>query len=330
MAIIITLILQPRLFNTNRNEQDVTSKNNGMNKMIFNETNDDLSFNDANHKIEGITLDNVFKHSALCGRDSFGITLIEYSCLSYLAYSKKWNDTVQSKNITEYLKRRGWEIEFHSDESMLSYVVGYNIKNKVKIISFKGTDSINDLISDVKLFGEAIIPKAFNIIPLFTKQTLQKVSYVMSFFGSKAFPTNYNNLINIAKNEVNKYNESTIQIVLTGHSLGGAIANVVGSDIGLANVGISPPGIYLGTKSFGIKKKNMNIFTRVVIPENDLVASMGIHGGVQINIPCYDYFWKCHNLKNTLCTIAALCHEKEMNNLCKEEWNKWNFNSITW
>lgn len=35
-------------------------------------------------------------------------------------------------------------------------------------------------------------------------------------------------------------------VVLTGHSLGGAVANIVGSRFALKSVSFSPPGIYYG------------------------------------------------------------------------------------
>ncbi|EMS17992.1 Lipase [Entamoeba histolytica HM-3:IMSS] len=320
-VIVSVLILQQTITNNNKNEQ--YNMNNYITKMIYNELNDET-------EIERLRND-IFEQSHLCGRDVFGIKPIEYSCLSYLAYSPKMNDINQTKIITEYLKKRFWEVEKQHNDTVLTYVLGYNSKNKIKVISFKGTDSPNDLISDIKLFGEVVFPAFFvKFIPIYNEETIQKVSYVMSLFGSQAFPTHYDNIINIAKNVVKKYNETTIPIVLTGHSLGGAIANIVGSDLGLSTFGISTPGIYSGTKNFGIKKKSVNTFTRTLIPENDFISSMGRHGGEQINLPCYEHFWKCHGIKNTLCAISVLCHEKEMHSLCKEEWNKWNFNSTTW
>ena len=63
-----------------------------------------------------------------------------------------------------------------------------------------------------------VIQQIIDFIQLSIKQTVQKLSYVLLFFVSKVFPINYNNLINVIKNEINKYNKTTIQNVINWKS----------------------------------------------------------------------------------------------------------------
>ncbi|EDR23531.1 hypothetical protein EDI_107900 [Entamoeba dispar SAW760] len=331
----------------------IPSKSNTKNKTTtsFNEEDEYISFRARmNEIIEGKSYDDQFdelkyyqqildpsndvvEHSHLCESDSYGITPFDYSCLSSLTYAKNTLslNSNKYKHITNYLCNKGWKSITINDNGLLHYLVGYNDILNVNVIGFRGTDSKSDGIYDLKLFAESSIPTmSVSVFPVFTKQVLSKISYILSLFGSKAFPSTAYDLVRIAKDVVldETKKKPQQQFVLIGHSLGGGIANIVGNELGIVSFGISPPGTYLGSKGLNFKKKNSTLLTRAVIPERDPIAALGINGGLQMSIPCYEHSRDCHGINNSICMIGILCkhYEQEIIDMCSDKWNDWKFN----
>ncbi|EDR29580.1 hypothetical protein, conserved [Entamoeba dispar SAW760] len=307
--------------NLSYNYQYSSISDNELITLSENETDYNVSDIEQYNQEEGIKNTPISK-SYLCSKDSYGITKKEYSCLSALAYAKDLNESDDTKKYYNYLQKKSWNIKLHV-KGTLHYLVGYNKKNNVKVIAFRGTYSFKDCIYDIQLFTESSVPTLAAIVPYFTKQTLSKVSYALSFVGSKLTT---HELIELAENVVKEetINNSEIPIILTGHSLGGGMANILGSKMGLVSFGVSPPGTYLGRKSFEMNQKDITKYAQAIIPERDLVSSLGMSGGSQIHIPCYEHTLDCHGIDNSICVIGALCHDTELSSLCHEKWKKWN------
>ncbi|GAB1219134.1 hypothetical protein ENUP19_0014G0026 [Entamoeba nuttalli] len=303
---------------------------------------------------------NTRGHSHLCSNDPYGITPAEYGYFSYLAYNKpviklqkhyqgnflkkddelvfyKENDENERNKyelLSQYLKDKGWSFQYHNKNG-LYYIIGTKVckedktdkeQNKVKVIAFKGTNSLSDGLYDIQLFAESAFPTiSVTVFPVFTKQTLSRISYGLSFFGTKAFEKDEPTLLGTAKKIVKEEMKDGIPLVVTGHSLGGGIANIVGTEYGLSSFGISPPGTFLGSKGLGLKKKDVTVLARAVIPDRDPVAALGIDGGLQIRIPCNANSLKCHGIHNSVCMIGELCIDKSMIKLCNKTWLSWGF-----
>ena len=69
----------------------------------------------------------------------------------------------------------------------------------------------------------------------------------------------------------------------------------------------------------------IHILTRSLIPERDPVASLGINGGMQMEIPCYVESFSCHSLDNTICMMGFLCKNEQLKMFCEEKWNEWQY-----
>ncbi|EMD44104.1 Hypothetical protein EHI5A_147950 [Entamoeba histolytica KU27] len=295
---------------------------------------DDEMNEEMYYRTENNGLNKVYEHSHLCESDSYGITPLEYACLSNLAYADNLNDA-RYANIKKYLDGIGWKtITFYEkkkDDNKEGPVLHYLIakKNDITVIGFRGSYEFSDWVYDFKLFTESALPSlSVSIFPVFTNQALLKISYILSFFGSKAFPKSDYDLLDIAKTVVQSEmsKASNKQYIVTGHSLGGGLANIVGSELGIVSFGISPPGTYLGAKAQKLKKKDIRLFARAVIPDRDIVASLGVEGGLQMSIPCYEHGFGCHSIDNSVCMIGSLCHYNEnenIKNICSMKWDDW-------
>ncbi|CAJ1014852.1 putative Lipase (class 3) [Leishmania shawi] len=87
-------------------------------------------------------------------------------------------------------------------------------------------------------------------------------------------------------------------LVLTGHSLGGAVAAIVAAQMRVKAVAFSAPGIALARKKFSLPLRSINENIMSVVSSNDIVPSVGEHGGEVHHVEC-------------LAATRELCHAME-------------------
>ena len=67
---------------------------------------------------------------------------------------------------------------------------------------------------------------------------------------------------------------------MTGHSLGGGLAGIVGARLKLEAVAISPPGLVLSRKKFDIALRDLAQHSVAVLPTRDPVPLVDAHFGL--------------------------------------------------
>ncbi|GET92202.1 hypothetical protein, conserved [Leishmania tarentolae] len=87
-------------------------------------------------------------------------------------------------------------------------------------------------------------------------------------------------------------------LLLTGHSLGGAVAAIVAAQMRVKAVAFSAPGIALARKKFNLPLRSINENIMTVVSSNDVVPAVGEHGGELHHIEC-------------LAATRELCHAME-------------------
>ena len=91
------------------------------------------------------------------------------------------------------------------------------------------------------------------------------------------------------------------QVIMTGHSMGGAIAHIAGTRLKLRSVAFGSPGIVLSHKKFGIKDlKAVHARAFTVASSNDIVPLIGWQGGEVHHLECA-----------AKASAAELCHVME-------------------
>ncbi|KPA82163.1 hypothetical protein ABB37_03292 [Leptomonas pyrrhocoris] len=87
-------------------------------------------------------------------------------------------------------------------------------------------------------------------------------------------------------------------ILLTGHSLGGAVASIVASQMGVKAVAFSAPGVVLARRKFNFSLRSLHQNVMTVVSSNDIVPAVGEHGGELHHVEC-------------LASTRELCHAME-------------------
>ncbi|GLD96496.1 hypothetical protein PINS_up005179 [Pythium insidiosum] len=109
-------------------------------------------------------------------------------------------------------------------------------------------------------------------------------------------------------------------VVLTGHSMGGGIAKLVGSILGKTSITFSPPGFVqsysklvhdIGGKSMKVDRSNLHHRSVAVVPEYDPVTLVDAQAGMIQKISCdtphLSMQLSCHMLEGTLCNLLEHC-----------------------
>jgi hypothetical protein len=113
--------------------------------------------------------------------------------------------------------------------------------------------------------------------------------------------------------EVRKYiSVPGSRVVLTGHSLGGGVAEVVSSTLGVDALVFSAPGSRYLQKVFNISSQMAQKYVNIV-PEHDPVPRVDQHYGVVQKILCRDKLGRhllpvhCHGLVRGSCELWRVC-----------------------
>jgi len=96
-------------------------------------------------------------------------------------------------------------------------------------------------------------------------------------------------------------------LILTGHSLGGLLAAIVGARLQLPALAISPPGQLYSTHKFGIRQPDIEKTLTVIQPLHDLVPKVDKQPGLVQHIECKGGYLECHSETLTACTIFRSC-----------------------
>lgn len=97
-------------------------------------------------------------------------------------------------------------------------------------------------------------------------------------------------------------------IVLTGHSLGGAVASIVAAQMGVKAVAFSAPGIVLARRKFDFSLRSLHQNVMTVISTNDIVPAVGEHGGELHHVECLAATRElCHAMEFMIGTLWRSC-----------------------
>ena len=189
---------------------------------------------------------------AACPQRWAGFSLVDYGLISNAAYFESKNElegflkAVFSTNAPPFEIRRSTHDRRKSLGSV-TFFEFYCPENNASIISVRGTDigRFSDFIEDIRMYSEPIvflilsgIFPTIRIWPDITTSTLIELYHeFLNVLGLQTNEKYYESLIQYVKNIQDR------EVILTGHSLGGAIARIVGSILGKRSITFSPPGI---------------------------------------------------------------------------------------
>ncbi|ORC87702.1 uncharacterized protein TM35_000201110 [Trypanosoma theileri] len=258
------------------------------------------------------------RHQGLCAQhwaqDLHAGDLAYFSLMAYLQRESK--DSVTMLNF--YKRHRDgaedWEdIPTNQTYGRAVFRHIYSRSKNTSVIAIRGTDITSpfDFLQNMLLFSETIVFRVLaNVLPLaglIPERVI--VDYVAAssaisslLLGGPSKDYYHLHVEEYLKNVHSKY------IVLTGHSLGGVVAQIVAAHTHLPGVAFSSPGVNLMRKKLNLDPDAIDGFTTNVMVSNDFAVAIDTPGGTVYHIQCeHKTSEVCHSMELHTIRIWTVC-----------------------
>jgi len=257
----------------------------------------------------------------VCALDMESLDIVDFALIADAIYG--WNTAVQVKSFTQRFNGTelgDWEYVSRNNEDAGHQVWAelYFPTINMTVIAVRGTATATDALEDLHYWFGAVVMQAANIFVPFLKQLptefiVEMLS--MTFFRAIMPPPVYSELLDHVKTVRKRVGGD--RLVLTGHSLGGAMAAMVGAKTHTPAVSFSGPGLLYSRGRFDLDDESIRDYVLTIKPRRDIVPQVDELGGMVQEIECRrDNPLACHSTVTHMCELYAACGDKR-----KRDWS---------
>jgi len=281
------------------------------------------------------------------GDSDSSVSALDLAALSYIAYEKQQDDIknllketfgpeAQLENFTDYNEiprwiavrfKPGWKNRKGSDDKRSG---GGGKGVDTVVVAVKGTSTFKDGYLDTDLFTTIKVLQFFGgIAPVLKILPVDMVQWMLMMvkFGTgggkelEIWKKLESNVTELRKAEED--HQRSTKFVLTGHSLGGGIAQIVAAELGIKALVWSAPGtlysqsFFSGDRTGVVSEERMQRNVVVVMPDNDDVPRVDVQESVVQRIQCFrinheatHYMTgttECHPIVKSACEVWRVC-----------------------
>ncbi|KAG6613617.1 54S ribosomal protein L51 [Phytophthora cinnamomi] len=258
----------------------------------------------------------------VCALDLQSLDIVDFALIADAIYG--WNTAVQVKSFNQRFNGTelgDWEYVARNNEDAAHQVWAelYFPTINMTVIAVRGTATATDALEDLHYWFGVSVMQAANIFFPFLKQlpsafVVEMLS--MKFLRTIMPPPVYSELldhVNVVRKRV-----GGDHLVLTGHSLGGAMAAMVGAKTHTPAVSFSGPGLLYSRGRFDVDDESIRDYVLTIKPRRDIVPQVDELGGMVQEIECRrENPLACHSTVTHMCELYAACGDKR-----KRDWSK--------
>ena len=185
---------------------------------------------------------------------------------------------------------------------------GTKLEN-TSVVTIRGTKTPLDYILDLDLWSGALMQQVFSNLLLTGPPVNAFLNSETARHWFKGKKVHYASVWKYLHFQHLRHHPEKLMYI-TGHSLGGGIANLLGAEFGLPSIAFSPPGVHSTAQMLEIDPVRLQALALDIIPDNDPVVRTGYHGTVQLPIACADHFPMCHRIFNSVCELFDTCGDQ--------------------
>ncbi|CAK9012941.1 Lipase_3 domain-containing protein [Durusdinium trenchii] len=249
---------------------------------------------------------------------------IDFAFLSDFAYSRA--DTSQEQLLrwfgehpdetVEYIEPKRYpDIAAHKESSIIFKVVRVeNREQTTFVVAVRGTTNTYDLLADMQIWFPAMLFQWLRFVlpfgSLWNPVIPAMIDYMNILETAPSHQLSYRRDLGNFVTAL-KHKNPDARVVLTGHSLGGGVAMIVGALQQVPVVAISGPNSVLSRLKFGLDRNLLDVYTLNIIPRGDPVPGIDDQALLTENIHCRtrqgEYLGACHLVSRTLCELSYSC-----------------------
>lgn len=200
-------------------------------------------------------------------------------------------------------------------------------RRNLSVIAVAGTNVLTpyDILQDVLLFNRAftyeiaeVLSPPLKFIPRRWKSYILSLSLVPLYLTGKSSPHLFYHHTLIEAVNACKERRHDHKVVLTGHSLGGAIAKVVAAGANIPVVAISSPGVFLSSRGVGINQDPLKYIAINLINDGDIMPKLDRLTGAVYTLGCGSSNpFRCHRPGQTICELLNHCGGSKAFSKCR-------------
>jgi len=277
-------------------------------------------------------------HYAICGQTWYGLSLVDYALLSFVTYLNPSKNDIPAllgnlfphihitlREVRAGLARKWLEFELETC-SRTPAILNAPQCRTVTVVGISGTDvtHVADYTENLRMWTEPVtlmmLSTLFPTIRVWPRDTsamvIGSIHRVLSSLGVQDDSWHYREVL-----EHVRAMPRSGDVVVTGHSLGGGLALVVGALSGRLAVALQPPGVYHSLAKHqaqqnssdggqqALHKKSVSL-----VFEGDWIQHFDSHGGLVQTMMCdrseESVQLACHMLEGAICHILRHCGDQ--------------------
>ncbi|XP_062514363.1 uncharacterized protein LOC134189977 [Corticium candelabrum] len=265
----------------------------------------------------------------ICSHRWFNLSIVDLAILADIPYFElnkdgeiqECNDrNINYGSLNRLFPEWKWQIRGRQGETdQVGFYELYSQENNVTVLTVRGTrfSATQDLLQDVDLYTEVVCLQFFSLfVPLTTLlpvDTIADIVYYSSFLERTIYHTgrHYHTAMN---NYVQQHSPQWGgRAVITGHSLGGSVGKISGSQYGIRTFAFNSPGLLFSRRKFGLSKDDINKAVVNIAAKLDVVSEVDRLGGSSNRIGCSsNSVVTCHRLTNMICDLVHYCQDSSI------------------
>ncbi|KAK1939245.1 hypothetical protein P3T76_008629 [Phytophthora citrophthora] len=269
-----------------------------------------------------ISFDDTSEYAA-CSISYQGLSVLDLALVADAAYGTT-TDIQKSAldNRFNGTELQDWEYVARNNESTDGqfWMEIYFPAANMTVIAVRGTASATDALEDMHFWFGVCVMQAVNVFIPFLKQLPR--AFVVKMLSmrliSSVMPSPvYTDVLHHAVDTRARVGNN---LVITGHSLGGAIAAMIGAKTKTSAVSFSGPGLLYSLGRFDITSQDVRDYVLTMKPRKDIVPQVDELGGLVQEIRCKKSSpMGCHSTSTHLCELYFSCGDPRQRNWSTNE-----------
>ncbi|KAJ3081893.1 hypothetical protein HK102_002069, partial [Quaeritorhiza haematococci] len=243
------------------------------------------------------------------------LTVMDFALLSLASYAETPEQAAGYLNRSARLRSdfvyKGGNIGTGESE-FGQYGVFYSRSRNMSVVAVRGTYSVDDLLQDLYQWSTPVLVSASSSIGTFiSRWPVEAIAFMVWLIVQMENRPNRAYYLKVEEEVVKPLlftGSDNDTVIMTGHSLGGAVAGIVATRMGVPVIGFSAPGLAYSSLTYDVGLNSLMKTMINIVPWHDPVPRFDYQMGFIQDIPCDGADpAKCHSLEHTMETLRREC-----------------------